>query len=132
MKAVLDNWYTIEVVEAKLLSEYDEIRITYNRKLYPELGDYFKDKFMKKETLIYKDEMQECAILIDGASFSLGITVVDKDDDEDVDSILNAKIYGEAGKNIPFEKQEDFIKYQAYGTLRFQKIKSNKKMPNYT
>jgi hypothetical protein len=120
MKALLDNKFNIEVVEAKLLSEYDEIKITYSRKQHPELNEYFKNRFMKKETMIYKDEMQECVILIDSASFTLGTIIAENKEDDDIEIEINEAIYGDAGKCVPFEERENFIKYQVYGTLSFK------------
>lgn len=116
MTAIIDGKYEIEVLEPKRILGHDEIRITYSSKRYPELYEYLKTKFLEKETILYRDEIQEMNLVLEGASIVEKMDIPDDVMNEDID--INEKTYGTEGIMIPLEERKEFIQNQAYGTIK--------------
>lgn len=116
MTAIIDGKYEIEVLEPKRILGHDEIRITYSSKRYPELYEYLKTKFLEKETILYRDEIQEMNLVLEGASIVEKMDIPDDVMNEDID--INEKTYGTEGIMIPLEERKEFIRNQAYGTIK--------------
>lgn len=116
MKAIINGYYEIEIVESTYDQDMLSLRVSYSRSDYPDFHTFIGNTVMEKKPVTYWENQQESMLLIIGCSFCMSVDMLD-DSVRNEDIILDEYTYGKIISTVPVEKRKEFVFNQAYGRI---------------
>lgn len=116
MKAIINGYYEIEIVESTYDQDMLSLRVSYSRSDYPDFHTFIGNTVMEKKPVTYWENQQESMLLIIGCSFCMSVDMLD-DSVRNEDIILDEYTYGKIISTVPVEKRREFVFNQAYGRI---------------
>lgn len=118
MKAIIQNHYTVELVNFDQEDANVILHISYSCQKHPDFKDFLVSSVYDQIPILYQDEIKSCKLFVKGFSFSLSKTRRNSLVNDDI--VLRKEIYGEIINLVPKENRKNFILTQAYGVIRAQ------------
>ncbi len=116
MKGTLDESYTVEVIEPKLIQGETILKYAYDRQQYPDLLEWLIERFWSHKPFLYQDELQSCMVI--EAKYSWMSCSYMDEKEIDLDNLFfPPDIYGNLGKMVEPGKKVEYMKRFAYGTI---------------
>lgn len=121
MKAIINGYYEIEIVELTDDQDKLSLKVSYSRRDYPDFHQFMGNVVIEKRTVTYRDDQREARVLVTGCVFMMLEHMLD-DSVRNDDIILRESTFGKIVADVPLEKRKEFSFNQAYGSIEVKYI----------